>query len=335
MKKILLSTFIIAFIFLILAEVSARIIRSPTLYEADKNIGWVTKKNFEYNYKNFNQSNEKYFANVKTNENGYLDFISDKKNTENLIILGDSHVLGSTISNEDHWINIMHQNLKKNEININIYGLGAGGYSTFQEFLLLKEAKKKINIDYLILVFSKNDLINNNFFLEKENPHFIQNSLRPYQNAKNEIFFDKAILSKILRSTVVTNSYFLNFIFQKISLINNNRKSKQIYFNSLIKQYNIESAKITNKILVQMQNEINKDKIFIFFPEYIDENIKKIILNNTEYLEFNLDNLRRNTKTIEIENFYHQDLGHFAPEGSKIIGNLISEKFKKNIKNFK
>ncbi len=334
MKKILLNTFIIVFIFSILAEISARIIRSPALYKPDKNIGWVTKKNFRYNFKNYTQSNEKYFANVKTNKNGYLSFISDKKNTQNLIILGDSHVLGSTISNEDHWINIMHQSLKKNEISINIYGLGAGGYSTFQEFLLLKDAKKKVKIDYLILVFSKNDLINNNFFLEKENPHFIQNSLRPYQNKKNEIFFNETILSKILRSTLISNSYFFNFIFQKIALVNNNRKSKKNYFNYLVKKYNIESAKISNKILIQIQEEINIDKIFIFFPEYIEENIKKIILNNTEYLEFNLDSLRGNTKTIDIENFYHKDLGHFAPEGSKIIGNIISEEFKKNIENF-
>ena len=180
--------------------------------------------------------------------------------------MGDSHVLGSTISNEDHWINIMHKNLRKNGININIYGLGAGGYSTFQEFLLLKEAKKKINIDYLIIVFSNNDLINNNFFLEKENPHFIQNSLRPYQSPKNEIFFSETILSRILRSPIISSSYFFTYIFQKIALINNRSESKKNYFNSLLKQHNIESAKISNKILIQIQKEINKDKIFIFFP---------------------------------------------------------------------
>jgi len=228
----------------------------------------------------------------------------------------------------------MHKNLRKNGININIYGLGAGGYSTFQEFLLLKEAKKKINIDYLIIVFSNNDLINNNFFLEKENPHFIQNSLRPYQSPKNEIFFSETILSRILRSPIISSSYFFTYIFQKIALINNRSESKKNYFNSLLKQHNIESAKISNKILIQIQKEINKDKVFIFFPEYIDKNKKKIILKNTEYLEFNIDSLRGNTKTIEIDNFYHKDLGHFSPVGSKIIGNLISEKFKKSIENF-
>ena len=332
MKKNLFNILIIFFVFFSILEISVRLFTAPILYESDKNLGWKTKKYFSYNYKNYTQNNKKYFANVKTNKDGFLEFISNKDKSKNLIVLGDSHVIGSTISNEDHWINILHKNLERNEINVNIFGLGAGGYSTYQELLLLKEAKKKINFDFLILVFSSNDLINNNFYLEKENPHFIQNSLRPFINKEEKNYFNDSFLSKILRLKLISNSKFLSYVFHKIALLNNNSKSKQIKFNSLIKIYEIESAEISNQILIQIQKELYKKQIYIFFPEYINKNIKKIILKNTRFIEINLDSLRDNKKKINIQDFYHQDFGHFAPEGSRIIGTLVYEKLKEKFK---
>ena len=331
MRKTLINIFIIVFVFSAILETSARFLRTPTLYIPDKIMGWKTKKNFSHSYINYTQNNKKYFAKVDTNQDGYLEFISNKDESKNLIILGDSHVLGSTISNEEHWISVIHENLKRNKININIFGLGAGGYSTYQELLLLKKAKEKINIDFLILVFSVNDLINNNFYLEKENPHFMQYSFRPYINEKKEKIYNNTFLSKMLRSKLVANSYFLNYIFHKIATINNNIKSKKEKFNSLIKLNEIKSAEISNHILIQIQKELHKTPLYIFFPEYIDKDVKKMIIKNTRYEEINLNNLRDDKKKINIQDFYHQDLGHFAPEGSRIIGTLVYEKLKEKL----
>ena len=135
----------------------------------------------------------------------------------------------------------------------------------------------------------------------------------------------------MLRSKLVANSYFLNYIFHKIATINNNIKSKKEKFNSLIKLNEIKSAEISNHILIQIQKELHKTPLYIFFPEYIDKDVKKMIIKNTRYEEINLNNLRDDKKKINIQDFYHQDLGHFAPEGSRIIGTLVYEKLKEKL----
>jgi hypothetical protein len=63
---------------------------------------------------------------------------------------------------------------------VEVFAIGAGGYGTLQELLLLKKIAAKVNPDILVLQFSSNDVENNSFF--HEGPSIVRNqkNLRPY-----------------------------------------------------------------------------------------------------------------------------------------------------------
>ena len=78
------------------------------------------------------------------------------------------------------WHAVLANNFKVNKnIEINLKVLGAGGYGTLQQYILLQQNRNKLNPKIIILQFCSNDFENNYLNLEKLKGSINQYSKRP------------------------------------------------------------------------------------------------------------------------------------------------------------
>ena len=159
--------------------------------------------------------NKKYNVEFKTDENG---FISNGKTSKNeIVVIGDSFSTDPYISSNKMWHAVLANNFKVNKnIDINLKVLGAGGYGTLQQYILLQQNRNKLNPKIIILQFCSNDFENNYLNLEKLKGSINQYSKRPFIQDGNivyaEDFFSKNTQIKIFgESRIINKIFFFNF----------------------------------------------------------------------------------------------------------------------------
>ena len=192
--------------------------------------------------------------------------------------------------------------------------IGAGGYGSLQEYLLMK--KLNLNNDLVILQFCSNDFDNNILEIEKINGSINQYSRRPYLDSKNEIYYDQSFFSKLLRTDFLGESRILNKI---LFWYGNNKNQREV--NNELKD---RSYDITKIILKKIRSLHPDKKFFIFNCEYSDNRWEKlaketnfipIIENSTNLKEAKKNNLK----------IYYRDGGHYNELGHEIMGLSIAK----------
>ncbi|MCL5022901.1 MAG: SGNH/GDSL hydrolase family protein [Nitrospirae bacterium] len=165
-------------IFLVLLIISGELITrvfGTAVNEYDNTLGWRPKKSFSKKIQVIDKSGEKYFVNYLTNEFGFREFGDLSNNKKRILFVGDSWTGDPNTSNEDAYFGIV-----KNNLPVEVFVIGAGGYGTLQELLLIKEYAGMIKPDIFVLQYCDNDIINNSFFLEGPSIARGQKNLRPY-----------------------------------------------------------------------------------------------------------------------------------------------------------
>lgn len=288
----------------------------------DEQLGWKLKENLNISRQEKDLYGNIYNVKFETNKNGIISIGSNNK--EEILVIGDSFSTDPYVSTNKMWYSVFRDNLKRyNDLNLKINVIGAGGYGTFQQYLLLKKLKNQFNPKLVILQFCTNDLENNYYKIEKKIGSVNQYARRPYYE-KEKIFYSNEIISKPLRlkylgqSRVVNKIYF--FIFK-------NKKREMIL--SQDKEY---AKKITLELLLKIRNIFPSQDYFIF-----NCNIDELDLN---YFSKNADFKIINTVKKELnlnknEKIYFRDSGHYNELGQKIIGKAVFDYFKsKELSNF-
>ena len=163
MKKILSFSLVLLTLFLI-TDLLANILN---LRPTNSTYGWLHS---HQTYKNVQKK-------INFNEYGTRDESKQIKK-KNIILLGDSTVETS------HSAEKMPARLIENELGqeYNVYSFGSWGWGSDQQLLMLKKSIKKINPEYVILLFSYNDFNDNyyNIGFNGEKPTFklINNKLQ-------------------------------------------------------------------------------------------------------------------------------------------------------------
>jgi len=118
------------------------------LYKHHDLLGWFPQKNIK---RVFTGSNT---IHIQHNNFGFRDkeFILESQKKK-ILILGDSFAYGYDSEVGDRFSEILDNNLE----NCEIFNLGVSGYSTDQEYLLLKEYFHLINPDVVYLFYHHND----------------------------------------------------------------------------------------------------------------------------------------------------------------------------------
>jgi hypothetical protein len=90
--------------------------------------------------------------------------------------LGDSFTEGETVSSGETY----YEQLSRLRPDLEIFGIGGGGYGTLQEYLLLDEAVDEIKPAMVLVQMHPNDLINNSHALESRSTTDNNQLTRPY-----------------------------------------------------------------------------------------------------------------------------------------------------------
>ena len=146
--------------------------------------GWKTAENIN------RETGVRGYGKIKfsTTRDGFRVFGDVDTKKKKIFVLGDSFTEGHTVSDGMTY----YDYLWKNHENIEIFAYGCGGYGSLQEYMILDRYFDIIKPDIVIWQFHKNDLINNNYFLESAS--FINNNrmVRPYlKNGKIEWLFPR------------------------------------------------------------------------------------------------------------------------------------------------
>ncbi len=154
------------------------------LTDYDPELGWKLKTNL-----NTKIRTQEFNMDIMTNSEGFRGQEFLKKQNKTIIILGDSMVFGYGVNFNETFVHLVSNNLQGK---YDVFGLGAGGYGTDQELLILKEYITRLNPEKVILVINLNDFLNNAgaysfaqrplFFLCNESYSFLY---AEYQNESN------------------------------------------------------------------------------------------------------------------------------------------------------
>lgn len=148
---------------------------SKGLYDFDTQMGWVPKTNFSYNNVHKDAAGNSYDVSISTNDNGFTSWGDTESDSVKILFIGDSYTGGPHVSNEDSYFGQV-----KKLIGAEVFAIGAAGYSTLQELLLLQKYVDEISPDVFVLQFCTNDFVNNSFDLESKSILRNQINLRPY-----------------------------------------------------------------------------------------------------------------------------------------------------------
>ena len=313
-SKIFIINIIILIVIFFLVEMTISVFK-PNYLILDNELGWKMKPNYKKDKTEKDLYGQTYNIKFETDSRGVVNVEDEKNISLSILVLGDSFSLDPYVSKEKMWYGILQTELKKifkENITINI--IGAGGYGSLQEYLLLK--KLDLKNDLLILQFCSNDFDNNILEIEKINGSINQYSRRPYLNKKNEIYYDQSFFSKLLRTEYLGESRILNKIF---FWYGNNKKHNEISIE--LKDH---SYYITKTILKKIRFLHPNKKFFIFNCEYSDKRWEKLA-KETNFIpivenSINLQKAKENNLKI-----YYSDGGHYNELGHEIMGLSIAK----------
>jgi hypothetical protein len=141
-----------------LAYSSGRVRAPDDFFVRDRELGWKMVPSYVAHMKNPGDAGSyPYFI---SNTWGFRSTGSETGPPQKgeAIMVGDSYVQGMFLAQHE----TIHRKLLE-KLGGHVFGLGASGYSTDQEYTLLKRVIGKINAKYVIVMFSPNDLL----FLDK------------------------------------------------------------------------------------------------------------------------------------------------------------------------
>jgi hypothetical protein len=265
-SKIFVINIIILIIIFFSTEIAISIFK-PNHLIRDNELGWKLKPNYKKDKTEKDLYGQTYNVKFEVDSRGIINLGDDKNKSLSILVLGDSFSTDPYVSTEKMWYGILQNELKKKfKKNITINVIGAGGYGSLQEYLLMK--KLNLNNDLVILQFCSNDFDNNILEIEKINGSINQYTRRPYFNTKNEIYYDQSFFSKLLRTEFLGESRILNKI---VFWYGNNKNQNEI--NNELKD---RSYTITKIILKKIRSLHPEKKFFIFNCEYSDNRWQKL-----------------------------------------------------------
>lgn len=246
------------------------------LYKHDDYLGWFPQSSMSRDFTGAVK------IKISHNSLGFRDeeFI-DNPNKKNLVFIGDSFAYGY----DSEIYNRFSELVSKSLTNYDIFNLGVSGYSTDQEYLLLKKVSKTLDPTIVYLLYHHNDWYGNSvnhiyygyykpyFELDKQTNN-IQLKGVPVPKSINHLKYEFPTIYKSKIAIWLTNIFYNS----QISEINN---SPQITFNLLLqlKQFVEHNLKAVFKLGIVGGGSTPNLKSFLkannFDFIYIDEIMSK------------------------------------------------------------
>jgi lysophospholipase L1-like esterase len=336
--KILFSFTLYLFIIFIISDLSLeKILNKKSIIENDKLLGWTIKPKMDiiFNQETFKRT--KYIVNYKSSsERDFREFGNLNSNSKKILVLGDSYTGGPYASNEKMYYNVIKNIFKKNDIKLEWFVMGTGGYGTVQHYLLLEKYFKIIRPEIILHQFCTNDFFDNSINIGKLSTSPNQYYRRPY--------FINGKITKVNTSYAKIYRFLYNysFIFKKLDQIYNYKQFRLHgrFLKEIPNEFILKSVNNTQVLFSRIRELVGEDTLY-FSTNCADDTYNYLsdkwenIINNINGFAI----VKPGKKLIELKNagydVYHEDGGHINEVGNKIYGEITAEEILKVIKNEK
>lgn len=315
---------------------SYQFLRSPApSIVIDSELGWLPGPDMDILTVRPDASGEYYALRITSDENGFRIFgdlnTNDKKK---VLFIGDSYTQAMEVSDQKIYFSQL-----KNDLDIEVFGLGTGGYGTLQSYLLLQKWIDQIQPDIVVYQFCTNDFVNNSYDLES-NSIFNNNGLkRPYL-IDGEIVHRLPKKWSAIRHFANKYSRFLYYILSRIDIINSQIGADSVEYT--IRDQGNEypdyrkSIVTTEEIIRKMRDEIeasgaefltfSTDNNQPYYNDYVD------IISNLEGVHL-IEGVSASIKEAEDLGVTVRaaDMAHWNNEGHRIAAEVIKGYFTEHI----
>lgn len=289
------------------------------------------------------------------------DFLDTK--AKKVAVLGDSFTFGYGVNDNETFTN------KLNDLNHNYSFLNYGvpGYSTDQEYLLLKELLKDKTISqYVIVFYLGNDLLDNALphplQAEPAKPFFIMDNDElklknyPVPKVRKSALLRKQSLNSIVYGRDIISSEQIGFL---INLLSDSEIFKWIYsgrvvdptldINSILDKNLKKQKALLKHLMVAIKSEIRQKKIDVsfvllpgksyvnepdsysyFFQEYVRQFVVQVA-NNLEITTIDLASQLVELDKEDKKKLYYPNEGHLTVFGHQKVRELLQENLLKGL----
>lgn len=177
----------------------------------DEYLGWTVPPETSFTLYRKDSEGKKYTINFTSKEHGFRVFDDINSEKIKLFVIGDSFT---------HALDILEGNtyydLLKTQLDVEVFAFGCIGYSTTQEYLLLKQYIDVIKPDVILWQFTSNDFINNDFDLEFQSKRNNNGLRRPYLHDDHSIKYQTPKRFPHVRNYINSYSRFAYFVTSRI-----------------------------------------------------------------------------------------------------------------------
>ncbi|MBW8051153.1 MAG: SGNH/GDSL hydrolase family protein [Cytophagales bacterium] len=292
----------------------------------DPDIGFVNKPDLRVVFNNID-----FQTNISINSRGFRDDNNSLVNSD-VLILGDSFGFGWGVNKNETCESFMEKigNLK-------VLNMSVSGYSTVQEFLLLKKFANRNNIKgkIVIFLFFENDLDNN-----LQGYHFLP---FPYLYVEDSLIkFSKPTIGQFnnwlnivngrMNKGIARHFFIGDIIYQSVNKIKKRVESKKDYSKTegdnqrIIDKY--ETFDLLMKEIKVFENRKKFHTLFIYVPSvdyYLGADKEELVYKINEICErFSVPFIDL-SRCLEINDYYYECDGHWKPSGHyKAASEIIS-----------
>lgn len=307
---------------------------SPSIV-MDSELGWKPGPNIDFLSVVADAGGEYYALRITSDENGFRMFgdinSSDKKK---VLFIGDSYTQAMEVS--DRHIYFAHL---QRDLDIEVFGLGTGGYGTLQSYMLLKQWLDEIEPDIVVYQFCTNDFINNSYDLENQSI-FNNNGLkRPYLN-DGEIFHKLPKKMPNIRHFANKYSRFLYYVLSRIDIMNSQYGADSVEYTILEKGREYPDYKkaieVTEETMRRMKDAVETSGAeFLTFASddnqpYYDDYLDIVSTLEGVHLVEGVSAAIREAEELGVT-VRAADMAHWNNEGHRIAAEVLKGYFTENI----
>ena len=293
---------------------------------SDEELGWRPAPNYIFYGDKKDASGKKYSVNSLTDNNGFRIFGNPADTTKKKIFfLGDSFTHALEVSNLKTYYGIL-----KNDLPVEVFAFGAGGYGTLQEYMILDKYLDTIRPDILIIQFSSNDFINNYYELELKSTWNNNGMQRPYLTG-NGVIYKTPKKFPTLRNIINKHSLFLYYIFSRIDMLQayqTHSVEEFIEKNGVSSPYFRDSIETTEQLIKAIKSRVTSSTLIYAFSvddiePYYDE-LRRILDKNG--IPF-IDGIPQFLKNAEQDGITTKaaDKAHWNETGHTIVANVLED----------
>jgi lysophospholipase L1-like esterase len=181
------------FFILCVGELAARIYyvtkhavtgNTPRFITIDDNLGWRATPDYKFSGYRKDAGGNSYPVKITTNQHGFRMFGDVTSSRKKVLFIGDSFTQALHVSDDKTYYGILSQRLP-----IEVFAYGAGGYGTLQEYMILKNFVQLIDPDVILMQYTSNDFVNNDYELEFKSSINNNRMRRPYLTKEGQIVY--------------------------------------------------------------------------------------------------------------------------------------------------